>query len=161
MLTLYWRNLNKMSVQPPYADVTLTRRLAGNPDPLDVTDADIITAITYSDRHVDSETAKTGIGWQTTDPVFPLVKEASEYFAASWIIDHYFDDALKSDRHYQKSMDICMSIRESSPGSLILASAPYQSFPLNPAGKLHRSIPGGGGDTTLQPTGQSEDDFVF
>src|SRR5205823_2162735 len=127
-----------------YADLNLVRRLAGNIDTGDITDADIITAITYSDRHVDSECARTGSGFQTSDAVFPMVKEASEYFAASWLIDHYFDEELKADRHYEKAMDLCMSIRESSPGSLILATQSYKTFPLNPDATIYRSLPGSG-----------------
>lgn len=145
----------------PYADLNTVRKLAGNPDAqTDVPDSDIQTIISSSDVHVDSETSKLGIGWQNTDPVYPLVQSASEFFAASEVIDRYFDDQLKADRHYQKAMDMCLSIRESSPSSLIIAAAQYQTFPLNPAGKLHRSLPGGGGDTTMEPTGQASEDFI-
>lgn len=144
----------------PYAVLSVVRKLASNPDPSDVSDSDIQAIIAQSDIHVDSETARLGIGWSSTDAAYPLVQEASQFFAASDVIDRYFDDALKGDRHYQKAMDICMSVRESSPGSLILATAQYQTFPLNPAGKLHRSLPGGGGDTSIEITGQAPEDFI-
>lgn len=144
----------------PYADFTVVRKLAGNPDPSDVPDTDIQSIIQSSDIHVDSETSRMGTGWQNTDPSYRLVVEASEFFAASDVIDRYFDDQLKADRHYQKAMDLCLSIRESSPQSLIIAAADYQTFPLNPTGKLHRSLPGGGGDTTMEPTGQASEDFI-
>jgi hypothetical protein len=126
----------------PYTTVDIVRRLAGNPDPQDIPDSDILTAINYSDSHVDSETAKSDSGWLKIDNSYPIVQEASSYFAASWVIDHYYDDALKSDRHYQKALDLCMTIRESSASAFIVASSQYQSYPLNPKGKLYRSLPG-------------------
>jgi len=127
---------------PQYADISLVRRLSGNPDPSDIGDDMIAAAISYGSRHVDSETAKSS-GWtDVNDPVYPIVVEATEFFSAAYIQDHFFAEELKSDRLYQKALDLCLTIRESSPGSLILASAPYRTYPLNLNAKIYRSLPG-------------------
>jgi hypothetical protein len=126
----------------PYANVTVSRRLAGNFDTVDLTDAEIQTIIDFSDAHVDAETSRVGSGWSATDPSYPMVQNASNYFTASEIIIRYMDDAGKSDAQYERAMDLCMSIRESSPESLILATSEYRTFPLNPNAKIYRSLPG-------------------
>jgi hypothetical protein len=126
-----------------YADITIARRLAGNFDIGDITDSEIQTIIGFSDALVDSETARVGIGWSATDSSYPMVQNASNYFAAAEIIGRYNDEVGK-DAHYEKGMDICMSIRESSPGSLILATQAYTTFPKNPTGIIYRSLPGSG-----------------
>lgn len=125
----------------PYANIDMVRRLAGNVPLSDMTDADIAEAINYSDDQVDSETSRVGEYWSTTDPSFFMVKAASEYFASAWIIDHYYPSE-KADAHYMKGMDLCTSIRESSPGSIIVVSSQYRTFPLNPRAKMYRSLPG-------------------
>jgi hypothetical protein len=125
-----------------YGDVTISRRLAGNFDQTDITDAEITQMIAFSDANVDAETAKVGVGWATTDPSYPMVQNASNYFTASEIISRYHDDIGKADAHYEKALDMCMSIRESSPGSLIITSTTYRTFPLNPNAKIYRSLPG-------------------
>lgn len=126
----------------PYGDITTSRRLAGNFDSTDITDTEIQSIIAFSDAHVDSETAKTGTGWINTDATFPMVQNASNYFTAAEIISRYHDDLGKSDSHYGKALDICNSIRESSPGSLIIAASVYRTFPLNLNAPIYRSLPG-------------------
>lgn len=125
----------------PYASIDMVRRLAGNVPVRDISDADIMEGINYSDDQVDSETAKIGTYWSPTDPSFFLIKAASEYFASAWVIDHYFPSE-RADTHYVKAMDLCTSIRESAPGALIIQSSSYKTFPLNPNGRLYRSLPG-------------------
>jgi hypothetical protein len=124
----------------PYGNFNIARKLAGNQDTIDITDADCQQAIQYGDARVESETGHSG--YLNTDPVFPLIAEASEYFAASWIRDHYEDENERGDAHYSKAMDVCFSIRESSPESLFVVSSQYKTFPLNPQGTIHRSLPG-------------------
>ena len=126
----------------PYGDITISRRLAGNFDSTDISDSEIQQIIAFSDAHVDSETAKVGTGWINTDASFPLVQNASNYFAAAEIISRYHDDIGKSDAHYGKAMDICMSVRESSAGSLIIGSSVYRTYPLNLNANIYRSLPG-------------------
>lgn len=126
----------------PYGDVTISRRLAGNMDASDISDAEIQTIITFSDALVESETARVGTGWSNTDASYPMVQNASNYFAAAEIISRYHDDIGKSDSHFEHAMDICMSVRESSPESLILASQQYNTYPLNLNAKIYRSLPG-------------------
>lgn len=130
----------------PYGDYTIARKLSGNVDVADISDSDCILAISYGDARVESETGHGG--WLVTDPDYPLVKQASEYFAASWIRDHYEDPDEKGDSHYSKAMDICFSIRESSAQSLFVLSSQYRTLPLNPQGVIYRSLPGTGGSTT-------------
>ena len=126
----------------PYGDITIARRLAGNMDSSDISDSEIQTIIAFSDALVESETARVGTGWSANDPSYPMIQNASDYFAAAEIISRYHDDIGKSDSHYEKGLDLCMSVRESSPESLILATQSYRTFPLNPNAKIYRSLPG-------------------
>jgi hypothetical protein len=132
----------------PYGDYVIARKLSGNVDPTDISDSDCIQAISYGDARVESETGHGG--WLVTDPDYPLVKQSSEYFAASWIRDHYEDPDEKGDAHYSKAMDICFSIRESSAQSLFVLSSQYRTTPLNLNAPIYRSLPGTGGSTTGQ-----------
>lgn len=134
----------------PYGDVTIARKLAGNIDPADVSDTEIAQIIIFSDRHTDSETSRMGTGWSSTDPAYPMVQNASNYFTAAEIISRYHDDIGKSDSAYGKAMDLCMSIRESSPGSLIIASGTYKTFPLNKNAVIYRSLPGAADSSNRQ-----------
>jgi len=142
-----------------YADVLAVRKLAGLIDPADISDAEITEGILYSDSFVELETGH--IGYTPDDPIYPTIKQASAYIASSWCRDHYRDNESQSDKHYNKGKDLCKTIRDSSPESLFVVSQPYKTYPLNPKGIMHRSLPGSGGDTTLQPTGQHPDDFFF
>jgi len=144
---------------PPYGDFVRARRLSGNRPTSDLSDTDCQQAIAYGDARVESETAHSN--YTTDDPIYPLIAEASEYFASSWIIDHYESESTKGDDHYAKAMDICFSIRESSPDSLFSIPGMYMTYPLNPTQPMYRSLPGGGidpgwGSGTQDGTIQSE-----
>jgi hypothetical protein len=123
-----------------YGDYQIVRKLCGNRSVSDISDAEIQQGVAYGDTRVEAETAHSG--YLITDPVYPLIKQASEYFASSWVIDHYESESTKGDDHYQKAMDICFSIRESSPESLFVMSTQYNTYPLNPLAPLYRSLPG-------------------
>jgi len=146
-----------MAGDKPYGDVNIVRRLAGNMDQNDISDSEIQTIIGFSDSHVDSETARMGTGWSSSDSAYPMVQSASDYFAAAEIISRYRDDAGKGDAHYGKALDICLSIRESSPGSLIIASSAYKTYPLNLNAKIYRSLPGAADSSNRQAAFGSSD----
>jgi hypothetical protein len=144
----------------PYADINIARRLAGNFDPTDISDSEIITIIAFCDAMVESETARVGIGWSVNDASYPMIQNASNYFVASEIISRYNDETGKGDAHYEKAMDLCMSVRESSPGSLIIAAGTYRTFPLNPNAKIYRSLPGSSDASNRQAVFGSDDDTI-
>jgi hypothetical protein len=144
----------------PYGDVTTARKLAGNFDDTDISDTEIQQIIAFSDSHVDAETARMGTGWDNTDSAYPMVQNASNYFAAAEIISRYRDDAGKGDAHYGKALDICLSIRESSPGSLIIASSAYKTYPLNLNANIYRSLPGAADSSNRQAVFGDDSDTV-
>ena len=139
-----------------YGDLNTVRKLAGNPDTTDIADADITQAIGYGDARVNAETGDST--WLSTDDFYPLAKEASEYFASSWVRDRY--KVTQTDgsgtMHYQKALDICDSIRKAAIGSIIIASSDYQTWPLNQKKPIYRSLPGSastGSDTSSEISG--------
>jgi hypothetical protein len=122
----------------PYADPITGKKLAGMPE--DVTDSDILAAVSYGDSRVEAETGHAN--WTVDDPSYPLVKEASEYFLSSWIRDRFNDPERQGDKHYQKAIDICDSIRKSSVESVFVMSSQYRTFPLDINAPIYRSLPG-------------------
>lgn len=139
----------------PYGDYLQVRKLSGNRPATDIPDSDLIQGVAYGDTRVEMETGHSG--YISTDPVYSLIKQASEYFASSWVMDHYESESTKGDDHYSKAMDICFSIRESSPDSLFVLSQQYQTFPLNPDAPIYRSLPGTT-STENEPFGGDDDD---
>jgi len=129
---------------PPYGDIVQVRRLSGNRPVSDISDIDMSQGVAYGDARAESETGFSP--YLTSDPFYPLIKQASEYFASSWVIDHYESESTKGDDHYAKAMDICFSIREASPDSLFVLNSQYATYPLNPSAPMYRSLPGGGKD---------------
>lgn len=144
----------------PYGDVNISRKLAGNFDQTDISDSEIQQIISFSDSHVDAETARMGTGWDNSDSAYPMVQNASNYFTAAEIISRYRDDIGKSDTHYGKAMDICMSVRESSPGSLIIASGAYKTYPLNLNANIYRSLPGAADSSNRQAVFGDDSDTI-
>jgi len=142
----------------PYGDYIVVRKLAGNIDTADISDADFQQAVQYGDARVESETGHSG--YQITDPIYPLIKESSEYFASSWIKDHFEDENGKGDNFYSKAQDICFSIRESSPESLFVLSAPYRTYPLNPNAPIYRSLPGAADSSNRDAAFGSDEDVI-
>lgn len=126
----------------PYADRDAVRRLAGNQVVADVTDAEIDKIIIYSDARVEAEVDHQG--WIQGDQGFPLVQEASEYFAASTVLDRFADPEKKGDKFWQKALDTCDSIAKSSILSIIAISGEYKTYPLNQSANIYRSLPGSG-----------------
>lgn len=123
-----------------YADVTTVRRLAGNPSTTSISDADISSIILYSDKRVDLMTGHT-TAWDPSDPLFPVVKSASEHFAAARIREMYNDPDKTSDKQYQVATDMVNNIvsfsTSSAPSALqIVKSNSYTTYPLNLQGEI-------------------------
>lgn len=129
-----------------YADSVEVRSLIHNftvkgPTGTDITTTVITDAITRSDSRVKLETGYSG--WITTDEFYPTVQEASELFAASYILIRYFKSKQYRDEAmdmYQKALDMCASIANSTGVGVSVAFKPHKSYPLNPDGTIHRSL---------------------
>jgi len=145
-----------------YADIGRVRKLAGNPNVNDVSDADIIAAIAYSDNRVEAETAHSG--WVAGDEDYAMLVQASEFFASSIIRDRFkvANTDMGGIAHFQAAIEICEMINKSAPAAIILAHSEFATFPANPDGKMWRSLPGTGsalGDGSLIISGQSDEDL--
>jgi len=125
-----------------YANRDAVRKLAGNPAVTDVSDADIDNIITHSDARAEFETAHRG--WLPGDDGYPLIQEASQYFASSEVRDRFQDPDKQADKHYQKALDICDSISKGSTLSIFTIAGDYQTYPLNLDKPIYRSLPGSG-----------------
>ena len=138
-----------------YADLAEIWNLIGNKTIKNNLGADITSVVLddaqeRGDSRVNLETGYTA--WVNTDNFYPSVQEASEYLAAAYILDRYFDDEKESMLFYQKGLDICYSLAKGSTQAVIVASKSYRTFPLNPDADIHRSLlPGASSnDDTLE-----------
>lgn len=138
-----------------FADSAAVRSLMGNKTIYSSTGTDITTtvitdAITRSDSRVMLETGVSD--WSSTDVLYGSVQQASEYFATAYILSRYGKNENEINKeamdYYQMALDICSSLATSSSQSIYISSKAYKSYPINPNGTIHRSIPGGS-DTTV------------
>jgi hypothetical protein len=135
----------------PYADLVEIRNLIGNKTIKNSAGADITSVVlddaqVRGDSRVNLETGYTT--WINTDNFYASVQEASEYLAAAYILERYFDDKEKGMMFYQKGLDICYSLAKGATQSVIVATKAYRTFPLNPDADIHRSIPAGASDNS-------------
>lgn len=116
----------------------------------DITSTVVSDAITRSDARVVLETGVSD--WDVTDALYGAVQQASEYFAVAYILSRYGKNENEINKeamdYYQMALDICASLATSSTQSVYISSKAYKSFPINPQGTIHRTIPGGS-DTTV------------
>jgi len=137
-----------------YADLAEIWNLIGNKTIKNNLGADITSVVLddaqeRGDSRVSLETGYTQ--WVNTDNFYPSVQEASEYLAAAYILDRYFDDEKEAMLFYQKGLDICYSLAKGSTQGVIVLSKPYRTFPLNPDADIHRSLlPGAASADTLE-----------
>lgn len=111
----------------------------------DITNTVLAAAVEVGDSRVVLE---TGVAtWSATDNVFPSVQQASNYFAADYLLSIFADDKDQGTTYYQKALDICASIANSTTQGLVIAVKPYRSYPLNPDATIYRSIPSSGSNT--------------
>jgi hypothetical protein len=115
---------------------------------------DITTTVVTDAIGVGDSDAKLESGysdWLTTDTFYPTIQEASEYFAAAYILERYFKSKQYKDEAmqlYQKALDRCASISSSTGVGVLVAHKPYKSYPLNKTtGTIHRSLHNNGGDS--------------
>lgn len=117
----------------------------------DITTTVVSDAISRGDSRVILETGVST--WDVADALYPAVQQAAEYFAASYILTRYGKNENEINKeamdYYQMGLDICASISSSSTAGVIISSKPYKSYPLNPDGTIHRSLPGSGDVDTL------------
>jgi hypothetical protein len=138
----------------PYADVVEIRNLIGNKTIKNAAGTDITSVVlddaqARGDSRVNLETGYST--WIGSDSFYPSAQEASEYLAAAYILERYFDDKEKGMMFYQKGLDICASLAKGATQSVIVLGKEYRTFPLNPDADIHRSLlVGASDDDTLE-----------
>src|SRR5215831_144322 len=133
-------------------DISRTRRLAGNPASSNVSDADISQGLLYGTAYAIGLTGKADWETDTTNPMYPAVVMAVEYFADSMVRDRFMDQTDVSTEHYDRAVSILTQVVESlaSTGTggvgggggtgLAIATRPYRTYPLNPSAPIYRSL---------------------
>jgi hypothetical protein len=136
-----------------YASTLKIHSLIGNKtivdyDGSDITQQTLADAVEAGDARVVLETGVSS--WDDGDILFPSIRQAANFFGVDYIFPGYSDDKDQGTTMYQKALDICASIARSSTESLVIATKPYVSFPLNPKASIYRSLaPGVTDDSTL------------
>lgn len=116
-----------------YSQVDEVRLEAGDPDPEDVTDAQILKKIKAADVIITNSTQHV---WADTEDSFPLVEEISELLASSFIMDKYDDPKGEAEKNFDKGMMLLqLLVTEDEVSSDVnVASPDYKTAPLNPDG---------------------------
>lgn len=94
----------------PIADRNVVRKLAGNRSVAILPDADIDQAIESSDSFVNTATNK--IDWNTSDPAYPMIKKASEYFASAELLSRWEDQQDESEEQFDRAQYYIKTINE-------------------------------------------------
>jgi len=142
---------------PIIADPAVVRSLAGNRSTDILPDADITKAIEFSDSLVQTATNKTT--WDTSDPAYGVIKQASEYFASSSILSRWQDAEDDSTEQWTRGDYLLKSVvanlstatgGEDLGGILNITTGEDKTSPLNPNAPYRRpngrSIIGSGGE---------------
>lgn len=134
------------------ADPVVVRRLAGKRSPTIVTDAEIETAIQFSDTYVKTYTQH--YDWSAADADYKSVKGASEFIASSEIRAGFPDENDESEDQWLRAHTILDKINEHSAaagvgGQVNIRTRPYRTFPSNPNALYRRpsSVAGSAGAT--------------
>ena len=117
----------------------------------DITSDVLSDAILRGDSRVALETGVSD--WDAGSALYPVVQQAAEYFAVAYILSRYGKNENEINKeamdYYQMGLDICFSLAKSSTQSIYISSKAYKSYPINPLGTIHRSLPGTGNVDTL------------
>jgi len=111
----------------------------------DITSTALSDAVEVGDSRVILETGVAS--WTSLDNVYPSVQQAANFFGADYILGEYADDKDQATTFYQKALDICASIANSTTQGLVIRVKAYRSYPLNPNATIYRSIPSAGSDS--------------
>ncbi|SRR6266511_90184 len=120
------------------ANADTVRKLAGNRSVDILSEADVIAAIEFSDSLVQTATSK--VDWNTTDPAYNTIKQASEYFASSSLLSRWQDAEDDSTEQWQRGDFLLKSVvanlstatgGEDLGGILNITTGEYKTFPLN------------------------------
>ena len=119
----------------------------------DITSTVLADAVARGDADVKLYTGVTN--WDTSDPIYPAVQEAAEYFGASYVLMRYAKNdneiAKESKMYYDKAVALCLMISQSSTAAVYISSKPYKSYPINrDTGTIHSSLQGS--DVSLDPS---------
>jgi hypothetical protein len=133
-----------------FASTTKIASLTGNKTITDINGNDITStalsdAVEVGDSRVILETGVAS--WTSLDNVYPSVCQAANFFGADYILGEYADDKDQATTFYQKALDICASIANSTTQGLVIRVKAYRSYPLNPDATIYRSIPSAGSDS--------------
>ena len=130
------------------ADRNTVRKLAGNRRPDLLPDADIDSAIAFSDSFVQTSTNK--FDWTDgVDPAYETIKQASEYFAASEVLGRFQDKEEESKNEWERGEKLLYAIKENfaaatgneDPASIVnIVSGTYATYPLNPKAPYRRAF---------------------
>lgn len=130
-----------------YADSVEVRSLIGNKTIknhalVDITTTVINDAITRSDADVNLFSGVT-TAWSSTDFNYPTVQEASELFASAYILIRYGINETEKElghTYWLRAKELCMQLAQSATTAVYVSSRPYQSYPINEDGTIHRSF---------------------
>ena len=126
---------------PHYGDTQKTRNDAGYPSPAERSNDAIDAIITAKSKIVNSLTGRENDGtedWQPSETLFPLVAEATEYFAAAEIRRTWKDAGDKAKEYNDLAMKDIVMINKANRKqtgrntNLYAANTSYKTRGLNP-----------------------------
>ena len=140
-----------------YASSAEIANLAGNKTIYNTAGADITsTVLTDAQSRGDSDAVLyTGVStWDISDPLYPSVQQAAEYFGASYVLIRYGKNeneiAKEAVQYYETAIALCQMITQSSTAAVYISSKSYKSYPINQTtGTIHRSLPSSGSSDSL------------
>jgi hypothetical protein len=120
-----------------YSTVENVRLEAGDPNPEDVTDPQIVKKILAADVIIRNSTQHD---WQETDASFPLAEEISELLASSFIMDKFDDPKGEAEKNFEKGMMLLQLLITEDEGAedVNITSPDYKTWPLNPDATISR-----------------------
>lgn len=120
-----------------YSQVANVRLEAGDPNPEDVTDGDILKKIQAADAIITNSTQTV---WNDTMASWPLVESISELIASALIMDKFDDPKDEAEKNFEKGMMLLQLLvtEDESAADVQVTSPDYKTWPLNPNAKIGR-----------------------
>lgn len=120
-----------------YSQVANVRLEAGDPNPEDVTDGDILKKIQAADAIITNSTQTV---WNDTMASWPLVESISELIASALIMDKFDDPKDEAEKNFEKGMMLLQLLvtEDESAADVQVTSPDYKTWPLNPNATIGR-----------------------
>ena len=120
-----------------YSEIDNVRLEAGDPNPEDVTDADILKKIQAADAIITNSTQTV---WDDTMASWPLVESISELIASALIMDKFDDPKDEAEKNFEKGMMLLQLLvtEDESAADVQVTSPQYKTWPLNPNARISR-----------------------